>query len=191
MGIKEVVAAVVEKQTKLGKWQDVHVSANSQHIQMRDLTEGVSKSVVCTVSIDTENQALVEMSIGGRSIDSEHRSRKVAASGWHINTAIDCFYKALLTPELLESKDMPFILNANEKAINELIASLKEAVKGKNIDFSALYDGTTLYEKGLWLVGIYSEITGENKNVFDLVFGKGSFDSFASIIYNKGQAEAA
>lgn len=187
MGIKEVSTEVVKSQKDSCKWHEVHCSEDSRYIELINHT----LSANCKVLFDINNIATVELWINDGESSTKRTSKTMAASRWHINTAINSIYKAAFNPELLTSKDLPFVLTANDEVIAELTDSLEWACKDNSVDFGFLRQGTTSFEKGIWLVKLHAKISGETKPVFDLIFGKDSYESFAHILFNELKEKAA
>lgn len=188
MGLKEVSAAVIKTQKEGRFWDMVSGSEDCRFIQMSNR----ENNTTCTVSININNIATVELILRDEANEViKHYSKEMAASRWHINTAITCFNKAAFCPTLLESKDIPFLVTADTNAISELTESLEFACNDKSVNFGFLREGTTPFEKGIWLIKLHSKISGEMKPIFELIFGKGSYDDFAHILFSETEEAAA
>ncbi len=188
MGIKEVSTDVIKTQKQSGYWETVNSSEDSRLIELLNR----KNNVACTISIDINNVATVEMILRDEANQViKQLSKEMAASRWHINTAIHCFNKALFNPILLESKDIPFLVTPDADAISELTSSLEFASNDKSVNFGFLREGTTAFEKGIWLIKLHAKTTGDMKPMFERIFGKGSHDNFAHILFADAECAAA
>ena len=188
MDIKEVSTDVIKTQAQLGRWETINSSEDSRFIELLNR----KSNVACTISIDINNVATVEMILRDEANQVKKQlSKEMAASRWHINTAITCFNKAVFNPVLLERKDIPFLVTADADAINELTNSFEFASHDKSVNFGFLREGMTAFEKGVWLIKLHAKTTGDMKPVFERVFGIGSHDDFAHILFADVESKAA
>lgn len=164
----DTINHVIDSQNKTGNWNDIYSGNGGAYICLTSASDNIK----CFVTIDSiKNKAVIHISKPNQNESDIHKS--VPVIGFHINTAINVLLKATLTPELLTVNDLPYLVVTNEQAIDNILASLEPSLVDK-----IMVAGSTPFQLGMWLVQINKNFVGHSQELFDLIFGKGSFDLY-------------